>query len=114
MNWPTLKIPQEFSKVTAGPGPVLCRACGKTGEPNPALTCLGDLVLRMGGFCPSCRVLCCLLEITPEIAAKVPPSRFVAYDQKFPEDGVSFPRPRYGFFSMSDFPYGANERREGA
>ena len=114
MTFPTHKIPHEFSKVTAPPGPVLCRACDKAGEPEPALTCLGDLVLRMGGFCRSCRVLCCLLEATPELVARTPPWRFLTYDQKFPEDGASFPRPRYGFFSMSDFPYGANEHRESA
>ena len=112
MSGPYLKAPQEPPGVAKPFRPMLCNACGKTLVPDPALTCLGDLVLRMGGFCSSCGVLCCLLEVTSELALRVRPGDFLLYDQRFPPKDSPFPWPRRGFFDMKDFPYGANAHEE--
>lgn len=111
---PTTTVPRDYANAVVLPGEsVRClnEDCGRVVVPDPVLTCLGDLVLRMGGWCPSCRRRCCLLEITPEVAGVVPPWKFLAYDQKMPAEGESWPRARWGLFATRDFLFGANDIR---
>ncbi len=109
MTWPSLIVPKEYAKTTVPFGPpVYCHACSRTGVPEPVLTCLGDFVLRMGGWCTNCRLRCCLLEMTAETVALTPPSKFLVYDQRLPAKGVPYPRVPKSFFDMSEFPFGAN------
>lgn len=113
-RFPSTTIPREYGpKITIPLGPVKCRedGCGHVGEPVPVLTCLGDFVLRLGGWCLKCRRLACLLDPTLENLAKAGLS-FLTYEQKLPKDGHTWPSVPPHFFALKDFPYGANSAED--
>lgn len=108
-TFPTTKIPREYSKITAPDGPLKCpnEGCGHTGTPIPVLTSLGDLVLRLGGWCVKCRRFACTLDMTFDNLVKAGMS-FLTYEQKLPHEGYTWPSVPPHFFSTKDFPFGAN------
>ncbi len=113
-SFPSTKIPREYGPKIAVPlERVKCReeGCGHVGEPVPVLTCLGDFVLRLGGWCTKCRRLTCLLDMTIENLAKAGLS-FLTYEQKLPKDGYTWPNVPPHFFALKDFPFGANSTGE--
>mgnify|MGYP001567113677 CR=1 FL=1 len=109
MNFPSPKIPREYSKITVPLGPVKCReeGCYHVGTPIPVMTCLGDFALRLGGFCEKCRRLTCLLDMTLENLDKAG-MNFLTYEQKVPKEGYTWPSVPPHFFALRDFPFGAN------
>lgn len=110
VDWPSLKVPQEHGSVGVPLGPTRCPHCNRTGIPEPVATCLGDLVLRVCGWCKSCRNLCCVLEPTHEVVTQAPPWKFLSYDQRLPQEGVAYPSVRRSLFDVSEFPFGHNEK----
>lgn len=104
------KIPREYVKITAPPGPVKClnESCGHVGEPIPVLTCLADFALRLGGWCEKCRWIVCTLDMTYENLTRAGLS-FLTYEQKLPLEGYTWPNIPSHFVDTKDFPFGANE-----
>ncbi len=73
------------------------------------MTCLGDFVLRLGGWCKNCRLFVCLLEMTYELAFKTPPWKFLVYDKKLPVNFDCWPEVSRQTFDMREFEFGEND-----
>jgi hypothetical protein len=110
------KIPREYGpKITVPLESMTCRNedCRHVAVPVPVMTCLGDHALRLGGFCPKCRLLSCLLDPTVENLMKAGMD-FLTYEQKLPKPDCGWPSVPPHFFSSKDFPFGCNAPVGGA